>query len=89
VVRNGIITVQDVKKILTYKQFYRGEIDGKVDVAYHKAVAEFQKSESIAQDGLVGSDTYAKLQAAWPRLLSQTSRAAKITELGVKGPAPE
>jgi hypothetical protein len=65
-IENGIITVQDVKRVLRHAGFFSGPMNECADPDFHKAVAAFQLSQSLKADGYVGPDTYAKLQAAWP-----------------------
>jgi len=61
-----LITVHDVKIILKHLKRYEGPMDDQPNDSYCQAVAAFQASQSIDQDGLVGPQTLAKLQAAWP-----------------------
>jgi hypothetical protein len=55
---------------------YAGPINNETDAAYFQAVGEFQRSQNIAQDGLVGPDTLKKLQAAWPEIFDPTTGSA-------------
>src|SRR5580700_8006962 len=45
---------------------YEGPMDDQPNDSYCQAVAAFQASQNIDQDGLVGPQTLAKLQVAWP-----------------------
>jgi hypothetical protein len=65
-IQNHLITVQDVKRILRHLGKYSGPITDEVNDAYFQAVAEFQISQNIDADGLVGPVTYGKLREAWP-----------------------
>jgi hypothetical protein len=66
-----VTTVDEVKRVLQHVGMYNGEIDNKPDCAYFKAVAEFQHSQGIDADGLVGPVTYKKLREAFPELFSR------------------
>jgi uncharacterized protein YecT (DUF1311 family) len=50
---------------------YVGPINNEPDDAYFQAVANFQHSRNIVQDGLVGGETYGKLREAWPGFFDQ------------------
>jgi hypothetical protein len=65
-IKTHLITVQDVKFILKRLGMYDGDVDDKPNDAYFKAVANFQRSRNIAQDGLVGGETYGKFREALP-----------------------
>lgn len=70
-IKTHLITVIEVKMVLRSLGMYDGEIDNNPDNAYFKAVANFQRSRNIAQDGLVGGETYPKLREAAPVLLGE------------------
>jgi len=65
-IQNHIVTVRDVKKVLARVGKYSGPMNDEVNDAYFQAVAEFQTSQKIQVDGLVGPETYGKLREAWP-----------------------
>ena len=69
-IENGSITVRDVKRILGHVGNYKGGIDDDCGPSYSQAVMDFQFSQKIAPDGLVGPDTYAKLREAWPEFFA-------------------
>jgi len=57
-------TVQDLQVALKDKGFYKGDINGKYDVATSRALEEFQLTIGSAPDGLIGRLTYMKLFGA-------------------------
>jgi hypothetical protein len=65
-ITNHLIEVVQVKTILDHLDFYNGPINNDVDEVYFKAVANYQRSKNITQDGLVGPETLGKLREAWP-----------------------
>jgi hypothetical protein len=76
-IKNNLVTVQDVKRILRHVGKYTGPIDDDPSVAYFQAVAEFQVSHSIDADGYVGPVTYAKLREAWPEFFAAKPQPAQ------------
>lgn len=70
-IENHIVTVRDVKKVLARVGKYSGPMNDEVTDAYFQAVAEFQTSQKIQIDGLVGPETYGKLREAWPDYFQQ------------------
>jgi peptidoglycan hydrolase-like protein with peptidoglycan-binding domain len=83
-VQNGLISVRDVKTVLHHQGQYVGPLNEEADDLYFQAVGEFQLSQKIDADGLVGPVTYQKLREAWPEHFGPTtgsitadSRAAK------------
>jgi hypothetical protein len=71
-ITHHLIQVSEVKRILQHIGLYNGAIDSEYDAPYFQAVAKFQQTQNITQDGLVGADTYIKLQEAWPEFFGQT-----------------
>ena len=65
-IENHIVTVRDVKMVLRHIGKYNGPLNDEVNDAYFQAVGDFQTSQKIAVDGLVGPETYGKLTEAWP-----------------------
>jgi hypothetical protein len=62
-----LLEVKDVKKILSQLGYYNGALNSnEPDDLYFQAVANFQHSKAIKQDGLVGGETYGKLREAAP-----------------------
>jgi hypothetical protein len=61
-----LIEVYDVKRVLQHIGMYTGPINNEPDDVYFLAVANFQRSRNIVQDGLVGGETFGKLREAWP-----------------------
>ena len=53
---------QDVQKALQKAGFYAGSIDGKIGSKTKVAIAEFQKANGLKSDGVVGKQTWVKLQ---------------------------
>jgi hypothetical protein len=70
-IENHIVTVRDVKKVLAHIGKYSGPMNDEVTDAYFQAVAEFQTSQKIQIDGLVGPETYGKLRESWPDYFQQ------------------
>jgi len=56
--------VSRLQKDLSQLGFYKYSIDGKFGAKTHEAVINFQKSQGLKQDGLVGPKTKAALEAA-------------------------
>jgi murein L,D-transpeptidase YcbB/YkuD len=54
---------RNIQKALKNAGFYSGEIDGKIGKMTRKAVREFQASEGLKVDGIVGKKTWARLQS--------------------------
>ena len=52
----------DIQNALKNAGFYRGEIDGKIGRDTKKAMSEFQKSQGLIADGVMGSKTWEKLK---------------------------
>ncbi len=69
-IENGLISVQQVKVILRRLKIFTGAIDDEANDGYFQAVGEFQVSQNIPADGLVGPVTYAKLREAWPEFFT-------------------
>jgi peptidoglycan hydrolase-like protein with peptidoglycan-binding domain len=69
-IENGLISVQQVKIILRRLKLFTGPIDDEATDGYFQAVGEFQISQNIPADGLVGPITYAKLREAWPEFFA-------------------
>jgi|SRR5437016_3243637 hypothetical protein len=69
-IRNHLITVGDVKRVLKHLGKYNGPIDDEPNTSYFQAVGDFQLANNIAADGLVGPETLAKLREAWPEFFS-------------------
>ncbi|MBF0216667.1 MAG: peptidoglycan-binding protein [Candidatus Omnitrophica bacterium] len=56
-------TAKNIQKALKNAGFYSGEIDGKIGKGTRKAVREFQGSEGLKVDGIVGKKTWSRLQS--------------------------
>jgi len=67
---SGLISVRQVKAILDHLGMKVGPIDNNWTREYARAVGDFQFSQHIEADGMVGPETYAKLRAAWPEYFS-------------------
>jgi hypothetical protein len=65
-IQNHLMSVRDVKTVLRHLGKYTGPINDEANDAYFQAVGEFQVSQNVPADGLVGPVTYAKLREAWP-----------------------
>lgn len=52
----------DIQNALKNAGFYKGEIDGKIGSGTKKATSEFQESQGLVADGVMGSKTWAKLK---------------------------
>ncbi len=57
VVRDKIITISAAKKLLQEEGFYKGPIDDNDDDAFIEAIRQFQKSQGMNADGLLGLST--------------------------------
>ncbi len=64
--RDGAIRVnasaQQVQTALQKAGFYSGPIDGKIGEKTRRAIAEFQKSNNLNPDGVVGKKTWMELK---------------------------
>jgi hypothetical protein len=65
-IQNGVTTIREVKTVLRHLGRYSGALNDDLDDLYQQAVADFQISESIDADGMVGPVTYQRLRQAWP-----------------------
>ena len=70
-ITNHLIDVRDVKSVLKQLGIYVGPINNEPDPAYFQAVANFQQSRNIGQDGLVDGATYGKLREALPEFFGR------------------
>jgi Putative peptidoglycan binding domain len=71
-IKTHLTTVTQVKSALKNLGMYGGNTnDANPDDDYFKAVANFQRSRNIVQDGLVGGETYGKLREAAPELFGE------------------
>jgi Putative peptidoglycan binding domain len=62
-----LVEVHDVKEVLQHLGMYPpGPTNNEPGDAYFQAVANFQRSRNLVQDGLVGGETFGKLRDAWP-----------------------
>ncbi len=55
------MTAKDIQTALKNAGFYSGTIDGKIGRETEKAIVEFQKTNSLKADGVVGAKTAALL----------------------------
>ena len=53
---------QDVQKALQKSGHYQGAIDGKIGAKTQKAIEDFQKSQGLNVDGIVGAKTWNELK---------------------------
>ncbi len=58
--------VEKLQQFLKTLDFYQGRVDGTFGAGTEKAVKAFQKSHGLSQDGRVGEQTWAKLNAKAP-----------------------
>lgn len=72
-IQNHLTTVHDVKRALRRLGKYSGPIDDETGDSYFQAVGEFQVSQNLEADGLVGPATYKKLRETWPELFEMGS----------------
>ena len=70
---SGFIPVRQGKMILSRIGTYQGAIDDDANDAYRKAVIDFQASQNMAADGMIGPQTfdrmkteYTKVTGTWP-----------------------
>lgn len=83
-IQNGLISVRDVKFVLQGLGRYPGPVNDEADDLYFQAVGDFQISQSIDADGLVGPVTYQKLREAWPGHFKPAARSATADSQPVK-----
>ena len=69
-IQNGLISVPEVKMVLHHLGTYNGSINDDPSEIYFKAVGNFQLSQNIPADGLVGPVTYGKLREVAPQFRS-------------------
>jgi murein L,D-transpeptidase YcbB/YkuD len=56
------VTPKSIQTTLKNAGFYSGAIDGKIGRKTKEAIKEFQKANGLKPDGIVGKQTWAKLQ---------------------------
>lgn len=56
------VTPKKIQTALKNAGFYSGTIDGKIGKKTKEAIKEFQKANGLKADGIVGKQTWAKLQ---------------------------
>lgn len=55
-------TTRDIQQALNNAGFYQGSVDGKLGPQTRSAIREFQRVHGLKDDGVVGKQTWAKLQ---------------------------
>lgn len=66
------VPARTVQAALKEAGFYNGNIDGKVGPATIRAITDFQRSQGLKADGIVGRATWGRLQAFVPAGMSTT-----------------
>jgi peptidoglycan hydrolase-like protein with peptidoglycan-binding domain len=56
------VTPKNIQSALKNAGFYGGTIDGKIGRKTKEAIKEFQKANELKSDGVVGKQTWSKLQ---------------------------
>lgn len=56
-------STREIQQALKNAGFYQGAIDGKMGPLTRQAIKEFQRVHGLADDGIVGKQTWAKLSA--------------------------
>jgi len=56
------VTPKSIQTALKNAGFYSGAIDGKIGKKTKEAIKEFQKANGLKADGIVGKQTWSKLQ---------------------------
>lgn len=56
------MTPKNIQTALKNAGFYNGAIDGKIGKETTKAIMKFQKANGLADDGIVGKETWLKLK---------------------------
>ncbi|MDD4954632.1 MAG: peptidoglycan-binding protein [Candidatus Omnitrophica bacterium] len=56
------VTPKNIQAALKNAGFYSGAIDGKIGKKTKEAIKEFQKANGLKADGIVGKQTWSKLQ---------------------------
>jgi peptidoglycan hydrolase-like protein with peptidoglycan-binding domain len=56
-------STREIQQALKNAGFYQGTLDGKMGPVTRDAVKEFQRVHGLTDDGIVGKQTWAKLQA--------------------------
>ena len=56
-------STKEIQQALKNAGFYQGSVDGKLGPATKEAVKEFQRVHGLKDDGIVGKQTWAKLNA--------------------------
>jgi len=69
-IQNGLISVPEVKMVLHHLGTYNGSINDDPSEIYFKAIGNFQLSQNIPADGLVGPVTYGKLREVAPQFFT-------------------
>ena len=56
-------STREIQQALKNAGFYQGSVDGKIGAMTRDAVKEFQRVHGLKDDGVVGKQTWGKLQA--------------------------
>lgn len=72
-------STKEIQQALKNAGFYQGNVDGKLGPATKEAVKEFQRVHGLKDDGIVGKQTWAKLNA-----YAELSGGAATTEIVTK-----
>ncbi len=56
-------STREIQQALKNAGFYTGTVDGKIGPKTREAIKEFQRVHGLVDDGVVGKQTWAKLQA--------------------------
>ena len=56
-------STSEIQQALKNAGFYQGAVDGKMGAMTREAVKEFQRVHGLADDGVIGKQTWAKLSA--------------------------
>ncbi len=77
---------KEIQQALKQAGFYQGNVDGKVGAQTKDAIKEFQRTNGLKADGVVGSHTWEKLA---PYLeMASTGTAAPATDAGAGATVP-
>ncbi len=60
------ISTKDIRRALKRAGYYHGRLDGAIGPRTKKAIRAFQKANGLKADGIVGQQTWAKLQEYLP-----------------------
>ncbi|MBI3996837.1 MAG: peptidoglycan-binding protein [Candidatus Omnitrophica bacterium] len=76
-------STKEIQRALKNAGFYQGTVDGKLGPATKEAIKEFQRVHGLKDDGIVGKQTWAKLNT-YADLSGSNAATPATTETAIK-----